>query len=103
MTGLPSYNHAAFEDAARRLRSQGWYVINPAEHDVNEGFDPRTDTPSQGQLRDWFARDVWHILFHSDAIFMLAGYRDHPDSTCHIELAIAKKFGLKVIELEDYA
>lgn len=103
MTGLPSYNFAAFEDAARRLRSQGWHVINPAEEDAAEGFDASRDHPSQGQQRDWFLRDILHILFHSNAIAMLPGYKEHPNSRCHIELAIAKSFGLQVIEMEDYA
>lgn len=31
MTGCPDHNRPAFEDAAKRLREQGHFVINPAD------------------------------------------------------------------------
>lgn len=31
MTGLPDHNRPAFDEAAKRLREQGHFVINPAE------------------------------------------------------------------------
>lgn len=37
MTGLPDFNHAAFNAAAAALRAQGRTVINPADHGVVPG------------------------------------------------------------------
>ena len=31
MTGVPDHNRPAFDKAAKRLREQGHFVINPAE------------------------------------------------------------------------
>lgn len=37
MTGLPDHNRPAFDAAAKRLREQGHFVINPAEFSVSFG------------------------------------------------------------------
>lgn len=36
MTGVPNHNRAAFDAAAKRLRAQGHFVINP--HDITAVF-----------------------------------------------------------------
>jgi len=42
MLGIPLYNFPLFDAVAARLRAMGWTVINPAELDRSEGFDPES-------------------------------------------------------------
>lgn len=37
MTNIPSFNRPAFNSAAAALRSVGHVVVNPAEHEIQEG------------------------------------------------------------------
>jgi hypothetical protein len=61
------YNFPAFDAVARQLRSDGWDVINPADLDRKEGFDPSKLPPTHDwskfpedslDLHDTIRRDV---------------------------------------------
>jgi hypothetical protein len=101
MRGLPRCNFPAFDSAERKLRRMGYTnIFNPAERDRQNGFR-ETEQPTTFMVKQAFVEDIREIVWNCGTIAMLPGYRDHPQSLCHSELAIAKAFGLKVIELED--
>lgn len=94
MTGFPEFNRQAFEDAAYRLRSYGYHVINPHElpEPEVEGF--------AGEMELWaeyLARDLWLFAKTSrpDALVVLPGWETSRGSM--LEVAFAKKCGIPVI------
>lgn len=80
MRGIPEYNFPAFMHAAHVLRSMGAEVFNPAEHDVNGGFNPdgmtgNEDLAAQGfSLRDALAADLAWITENAEQIVVLPGW-----------------------------
>lgn len=65
MTGLPDSNYPAFHAAAaRRLRSAGFLVVNPAETDL----EPLADL----SWSDWMRRGITQLLT-TDAVALLPG------------------------------
>jgi len=103
MRQLPRCNFASFDRAKARLQKDGWTVISPADLDRASGFDPDRDEVTTSMVRDAFVRDVVALLMRCDAIAMLPESGDHPLSLCHVERTIAERFGMQVIELENYA
>lgn len=88
MRGHPRYNFDAFLAAEERLKAKGWNVLSPARMDLNLGFNPDTDTPSEAFMADARWRDVKAILREADAIYML---KDWEKSTgARAEKAIAE-------------
>ena len=71
MRGHPRYNFDAFLAAEEKLKAKGWNVLSPARMDLNLGFNPDTDTPSEAFMADARWRDVKAILREADAIYML--------------------------------
>lgn len=102
MRGIPRYNFSAFDAANQYLFSIGWDVINPANIDRDNGFDPDdlpedTDwskAPDDFNLREYFTRDT-EALAQCDAIFMLAGWENSKGAKA--EKACAEWLGLEVI------
>ena len=72
MRGYPEYNFQAFHDADKDLTAKGWKVINPAQIDIDEGFDPKTpqDKLSKKDLEDFIVRDI-HLVLSADAMAVL--------------------------------
>ncbi len=64
MTGIPEHNFPAFNEAAARLREEGWFVVNPAEN-----FGGRTDLPRHEYMR----LDI-KMLADCEAIYLLPGW-----------------------------
>lgn len=96
MTGLPEFNFPAFDKAARRYRDQGYYVINPAEHDREEGLDVTGMTGDPAELEGKFDLKtalLWDLsqIAEVDAIVLL--YRWHTSGGCRAELAFAAALG----------
>lgn len=72
MTGIPGYNHDAFNANASFLRSCGWSVFSPAEMDLELGIDlsgPLTE--DQYQL---LMRNDYRALTECSAIAFLPGW-----------------------------
>ncbi len=88
MRGHPRYNFDAFLAAEERLKAKGWNVLSPARMDLNLGFNPDTDTPSEAFMADARWRDVKAILREADAIYMLKGWEKSVGAQA--ELALAK-------------
>ena len=85
MTGLPEFNHPAFNAAAATLRERGYRVINPAE------FTPPNDHPTHS---DWMRVGI-RALCDADAIAFLPGARHSIGAQC--ERTVAKVLGLLVV------
>lgn len=90
MTGLPDYNFPAFNEAARKLRTLGFAVVNPVELNAHLGTDA-----------DWhvYLRNDIRALCDCDVVALLPGWED--SNGAHLELHLAHRMGLKVVQVED--
>lgn len=82
MTGLPSLNHPAFNAEAERLRALGYFVINPAEVDLDEG----------ATWEDYLRTDLIAMLDTCNAIVMLPGWEKSRGATLEHHVACALGF-----------
>lgn len=87
----PEFNFPAFDAAAARFRGLGWEVVNPAELDRTQGYDPAW--PSETYMR----RDLPELV-HCDAIALLPDWRR--SAGANKELAVARMCGLLVLDAE---
>lgn len=88
MRGYVDLNFHAFHDAARKLRSDGWEVLSPAEMDGQSiGVSPEAN-------RAHCIRDIAAISL-CDAIFFLDGWSKSIGATA--EMACAKWMRLNII------
>jgi len=81
MTGLPEFNFPAFHAAEMELRGQGLDVVNPAEHEEEEG-------------RDWayyLRRDI-RLLMDCNAIHMLTGWKKSRGASLEYHIAMQLAF-----------
>ena len=74
MTGYPDYNFAAFLAAGAVLKQDGWEVLNPAEHDLECGFDPRAGVPPTDEQLDEFRKWDMAAVERCDKVFALNGW-----------------------------
>lgn len=84
MTGLPDFNRAAFEEAARRLRETGREVLNPIEMDLIYG------SWEEAIKRPWtehLARDVDTVVNKADAVIVLPGWESSRGANLEVRLA----------------
>jgi hypothetical protein len=87
MRGYPFYNFPAFKEAAERLREGGWDVFNPAEHDLNNGFDP-SKPDSHEPLAHYLAHDLPEVC-RRDAIAVLPGWEESEGARIEVHVATA--------------
>lgn len=100
MSGYPEWNYPAFMEAAHLLRSYGWSVKNPAEKDMEEGYDdPEAKKTGDTALsiangsfpfRKAFLWDVQQVL-EGDAIYMLKGWEFSPGACAEHAVAVVTK------------
>lgn len=76
MSGLPDYNHPAFNEAARLLRAAGYQVTNPAEKAL-----PITATWLQHMRADIRA------MMDCDGLAILPGWQNSRGANAEINLA----------------
>lgn len=84
MRGYPQFNHAAFADAAFKLRSKWHEVFSPAEHSIKLFGDRVRNNANgdEGQMegekmtigRTVFHIDLTQICLWADAIALLPGW-----------------------------
>lgn len=92
MSGKLEFNFPMFHAVADSLRQVGHDVVNPAELDIDQGFNPNTQ---QG-----FTRDDWHAamrrdieaLLTVDGIALLPGWAKS-EGAC-AEVTVGKALGL---------
>jgi len=110
MRGLPKFNFPAFNIAAKKLRSEGYFIFNPAEHDKEKyGVDiskyNRTGDETKAiekhgfNLRESLQADLTFICLYAEVIFMLPGWENSKGANA--ELATAKAIGIEVIYLDE--
>lgn len=88
MRGYPQYNFPAFEKAAARLRESGHEVFSPAEHDLQNGFDPGLGEYEQGfNLRDAMLLDLTWIIQKAEAVVCLPSWRDSRGAMAEVHTA----------------
>jgi hypothetical protein len=90
MSGIDSLNFAAFNEAAARLRGQGFEVVNPAE------INPDHAMPWAECMR----RDIAELV-KCDAIYLLPGWQKSKGAT--LEHHIAERLELTVMVEEGVA
>ena len=82
MSGLPDCNRPTFNAAAKRLRSEGHAVVNPAE------------LPDDLSYRDYMGRACNALVSGEiDCVLLLPGWEDSPGATA--EVALAEALGIK--------
>ena len=102
MTGIPQFNIPAFDDAASRLRADGFDITSPAELDSAEMrrlamLSPdgaMCDVLSEGTWGDCLARDVKMIADELDVIILLPGWEKSRGANLEafVGLMCGKKF-----------
>lgn len=101
MRGRPSFNFPAFMEAAEALREMGHVPINPAQRDIDQGFDPSglsgfEDLRQLGfDLRRALAVDAVLICDEADAVLVLDGWQGSKGATA--EVALARACGIPVL------
>lgn len=99
MRGIAEYNFPAFMRAEEVLVREGWEVINPAQIDLDEGFD--VDTPQKGltkqDLEDYIMRDI-RLVIKCDAICMLPEWGSSDGA--YVEHAIARYCDIPVYSID---
>lgn len=100
MTHRPSFNFPAFDAAAVELVPDGWSVINPADHDRSNGFDPTGMTGEEDlsalgfSLKDALLWDLEQVA-NADAIYLLRGWEFSKGAKA--EFALAQALGKEYI------
>jgi hypothetical protein len=96
MRGIELFNFPAFDEAAARLRKMGHEVINPADLDRENGFDPHNITMvDDAFVRAAIARDLVAIAT-CDALALLPGWRK--SSGTKVELTLARFLKLQILD-----
>lgn len=98
MRGLPLFNFPAFFRGARLLREIGHVVMNPAEHDMETGFNPAGGDPTPEELAAMLRWDFTSIM-GCDAMVVLPGWES--SSGTRQELVVAVATGLRIFELDE--
>lgn len=96
MRGLPEFNFPAFSLAARWLRARDYNVWSPAEHDLEEGFDPTKDEALP--LKAYMKVDLPQVC-EADWVCVLPGWEESEGATLEVE--VAKRCGIPVREYAD--
>lgn len=101
MTGYQEFNFPAFDQAAAKYRALGYEVINPAEHDREQGLDVTGMTGDPRELEGRFDLKealLWdlHQAADADGIILLPGWSR--SSGARAELALAAALGKWAIE-----
>jgi len=95
MRGYPLYNFEQFMGAAAILEHRGIKVLNPAQMDLEIGFDPLTDPFDDIAMHSAMRRDI-NALLQVDAIILLPKWRESEGA--RFELGVARMIGLDIFE-----
>lgn len=82
MTGLPKFNYPAFNEAAKKLRTYGFSIANPAEN-TNPG----------GEWEDWLRQSIAQVL-GSHGVAVLPDWQQSKGA--RLEVHVATELGMEV-------
>ena len=85
MTGLPEWNHPAFNAAAAELRTAGHEVVNPAEMGEKHGTADEINADPQ-KLVDLILEEL-DAIATCDAIYLLPGWEKSPGTRRELEMS----------------
>lgn len=92
MTGLKDFNFPAFFEASAKLHEEGWRTVNPAQHDLDEGYvelvDGEYKTTQFFNLQQVLLWDLLQVAT-SDAIYLLNGWENSKGARAEHALAVA--------------
>ena len=100
MRGIKDFNFPAFDEASAYLRALGATVVNPADHDRENGFDGtgmtgHEDLSAHGfDVREALKWDLEQVS-DSDAVAVLEGWEN--SSGAKAEVALAHALGVPVV------
>ena len=84
MRGIDQFNFPAFDEAAANLRSIGWTVFSPAEHDRESGFDETRNTLEGFDIKQAFQWDCNRVC-EADFIVLLPGWEKSQGVAAELE------------------
>lgn len=95
MTGLPEFNKAAFDAAAKYVESMGWTAVNPYHADpTHEGACSKgTGDRHEHPWECWMKASLCMMLT-CEAVLLLPGWENSRGAT--IEHDLAKQCGMQV-------
>lgn len=96
MSGIPEFNFPAFHAATKQLRDKGFKVFNPAERDLEDGFNPKTDKANT--FLHYMKYDLPAVM-DSDAVVVLPGWENSKGAK--LETHVARECGIILYTLED--
>ena len=96
MRGIPNCNYARFDAAARRLREDGWTVVNPV--DIGRKYGTAEYLVTHPAVLSACMKEDVDSLAGCDAIYLLRGW--HMSEGARGELVEAIRLGLRIF-LED--
>ena len=103
MTGIKQYNFPKFMEEAKRLRSAGYSVVNPAEVAISRGFDPIADPDivCTDEMRREFLENDKKLLENCDGMALMYGWGDSAGCKEEIQHFIAKtRYGKRVAKID---
>lgn len=95
MRGIPGFNFPAFMAAAEQLEAAGLEVFNPAQNDVDHGFDFDGTTGNEDlsalgfSLRDALGDDLAYICQQADGVALLPGWENSSGARAEVATALA--------------
>lgn len=115
MRGIPLYNFPAFEAGTARLRELGYFVVSPAEIDVQEGYvtverehvyEYDSKPITSVELTEKFSieaalRRDYREITRVDMVVFLPGWEN--SAGCAGELRVARECGVPVVEYVEEA
>lgn len=105
MTGIQNFNAEEFLKTAKHLENEGFEVFNPAQHDLDAGFNPfgcsghesKDELAELGfSLRGALAADLDWIARNAQYVAVMDGWESSKGVAA--ELALADALGIPVVE-----
>lgn len=105
MTGIQNFNAEEFLKTAKHLENEGFEVFNPAQHDLEAGFNPfgcsghesKDELAELGfSLRGALAADLEWIARNAEYVAVMDGWETSKGVAA--ELALADALGIPVVE-----
>ena len=93
MRGYLEYNFPEFIRVAQEIRDKGHDVFNPAERELQDGFNPETDTVKE--LAYYMQMDLPEVC-KSDAVAVLKGWDKSRGAV--LEVLVAFGIGKKLLD-----